>query len=89
MDVILNVYDLSDNSCLYPIGLGAYHTGVEISGVEYTYAHVMDGTGVCLHDPKGAPGCLYRESLVLGKTRKSSAEVQRTIDQLRENWRGV
>ena len=31
-DVIVNVYDLVENNdMLYPLGLGAYHSGVEIN----------------------------------------------------------
>lgn len=42
--VILNVYDLSPaNDCLYPVGCGLHHTGVEISGTEYSFA---SGAGV-------------------------------------------
>lgn len=37
MDVKLNVYDLSEaNGLLQPIGVGFYHSGVEINGREYT-----------------------------------------------------
>lgn len=35
--VFLNVYDLADNSMTDFLGLGAYHSGVEIKGLEYTY----------------------------------------------------
>jgi len=40
-EVILNVYDLASDSLgktiFSMVGLGFYHTGVEINGVEYTY----------------------------------------------------
>ena len=36
--VVLNVYDLSlANRFLFRFGIGAYHSGVEIEGVEYTF----------------------------------------------------
>lgn len=45
--VILNVYDLSPmNQHLYSLGLGAYHSGLEVHGTEYSF-----GGG-----PEGAPG---------------------------------
>lgn len=48
--VILNVYDLTPmNEWVHPIGLGAYHSGIEISGREYTYA---GGGGIFNHDPR-------------------------------------
>ena len=38
MTVKLNVYDLVPaNGFLYGIGMGFYHSGVEINGQEYTY----------------------------------------------------
>ena len=37
-EVYLNVYDLNDNNeYLYHIGLGFYHTGVQIGREEYTF----------------------------------------------------
>ena len=51
-EVILNVYDLSPNSTSKSImsvfGIGFYHSGVEINGVEYTYGgnFTHNGTGV-------------------------------------------
>ena len=51
-EVILNVYDLSPESgtvsLLQKLGLGFYHSGVEINGVEYTYGGNFShsGTGV-------------------------------------------
>lgn len=38
--VYLNVYDLHPdmNRYAYAVGFGLYHSGVEISGTEYTFA---------------------------------------------------
>ena len=36
--IYLNIYDLSPiNYYLQSIGLGAYHTGVQIGNIEYSY----------------------------------------------------
>ena len=36
--VILNMYNLSPmNNCLYPIGLGIHHSGIELSGSKYAF----------------------------------------------------
>lgn len=35
--VSLHVYDLADNSMTDFMGLGAYHSGIEIKGLEYTF----------------------------------------------------
>ena len=51
-EVILNVYDLSPESnfigVLQKVGVGFYHSGVEINGLEYTYGgnFTHSGTGV-------------------------------------------
>jgi len=37
-EVFLNVYDLHENNdTFYPIGLGFYHSGVQIGRDEYTF----------------------------------------------------
>lgn len=47
------VYDLhQSNSWLQHIGLGAYHSGLEISGVEYTFSEA----GVGQHPPRQIAG---------------------------------
>ena len=52
--VVLNIYDLSPaNDYLYPIGFGLHHSGVEILGVEYSFA---SGGGIFESSPKVAPG---------------------------------
>ncbi|CAM9205349.1 unnamed protein product [Ectocarpus sp. 8 AP-2014] len=51
--VQLNVYDLHEsNSWLQHIGLGAYHSGLEIGGVEYTFSEA----GVGQHPPRQIAG---------------------------------
>jgi hypothetical protein len=56
--VYLNVYDLSDqNQYLYWAGVGVYHTGVEVYGIEYAYGgHDYDVSGVFATNPRAAPG---------------------------------
>lgn len=41
--VYLNVYDLHENNdMLYPIGLGLFHSGVQVGNVEYTFGKYAD-----------------------------------------------
>jgi len=45
----LNIYHLNpNNSFLYKIGLGFYHTGIEVNGMEYSFggSPYASGTGV-------------------------------------------
>ena len=73
--VKVNVYTLGDhelNSALTSLfGSGAYHTGVEISGVEYAFRGGDGaGTGVFTHTPRQLPegfeGAVFKESVDRG-----------------------
>jgi len=82
--VVLNIYDLSPaNDYLYPIGFGLHHSGVEILGVEYSFA---SGGGIFESRPKVAPGAKFRESLEIGSFGGGSAEVQSAISNLRSDF---
>ena len=60
-------------------GFGAYHTGVEIGGTEYTFA---GGAGIFSMPPRDAPGAVYRESILVG-TIDSQAVLSRAIENCR------
>jgi len=80
--VYLNVYDLSPaNDCLHPAGMGLHHSGVEISGVEYSFG---SGGGIYEAVPReGAPGARFRERLELGSYEGGSTELRTALDELR------
>lgn len=82
--VVLNVYDLIDNEYLYPWGLGAYHSGVQVGNREYTYA---GGSGVFAMEPKTAPGARFRESIELGHFTGSYTQLERALDDLKREFR--
>jgi hypothetical protein len=87
--VILNVYDITwANALLSPVGLGVHHTGVEVYGREYSYGRSTSGTGVFEVIPKKCAPHIFRESIVLGTTRMSQAEIQRLIVTLSGDWQG-
>jgi len=47
---VLNVYDLvKQNEYLHHVGFGAYHSGVQINSVEYTFG---GGSGVFYHEAR-------------------------------------
>ncbi|XP_071700095.1 uncharacterized protein [Rutidosis leptorrhynchoides] len=67
--VYLNVYDIvsSINSCISWTGLGAFHTGLEVHGVEYGFgSHQESESGVFEIEPKKCPGFTFRESMLIG-----------------------
>ena len=83
---LLNIYDLHEyNQHLYGLGLGMYHSGVEIGGVEYTFS---SGSGVFNHAPRAAGGAKFRETVNLG-TLASSSAVGTAIEELRHEFRGT
>ncbi|KAK9809843.1 hypothetical protein WJX72_000250 [[Myrmecia] bisecta] len=93
--VCLNVYDIGSddnhwNSWIYCLGLGVFHSGVEIHGIEYAYGgHEYDAPGIFATDPKAAPGpVVFRESVVVGETDLSPEEVQQVVQSLGEEFRG-
>jgi len=66
--VLLHIYDLSplNQPALDHVGCGIYHSGVEVAGVEYTFA---SGAGVFTDMPKQAQGAVYSHSVNLGEVR--------------------
>lgn len=87
--VVLNVYDLGEpgtNDFLFPIGLGLYHSGVQIGNYEeYTFA---SGGGIFSHPPKKAMGATFRESVDLGTYTGSSNDLHDVIEDLRTQFKG-
>eukprot|EP00924_Labyrinthula_sp_SR-Ha-C_P010081 maker-scaffold_40-snap-gene-1.49-mRNA-1 protein AED:0.33 eAED:0.33 QI:91/1/1/1/1/1/2/102/211 len=89
MDVILNVYDLNaTNFVLYPLGLGFYHTGIEINGEEYTFA---GGGGIFPHKAKSPPlegnqkDLNLRESILLGQFTGGTQGLQQSLNKLKDS----
>ncbi|CAN0149629.1 unnamed protein product, partial [Ectocarpus sp. 12 AP-2014] len=77
-------YDLSPvNEFGHPIGLGVFHSGLEVDGREYTFA---GGGGIFDHDPRKAPGARFREAVHMGSFTGGSSSLSRAIDSLREEF---
>lgn len=57
------------NSGLHSMGTGAYHVGVEVNGVEYSFGacEVPGHTGVFSCMPKRSPGYQYRTTIDFGE----------------------
>jgi len=89
-EIILNVYDLSpdQNAYLNPLGLGFYHTGIEIGGFEYQYGGNPDvsRSGVFQHAPLNVAGATYRESFLLGIV-KDLRTAHAALDVVKEQFR--
>jgi len=86
--VYLNVYHLDDgwqrtNRNLFGIG-GAFHAGVEVFGVEWTFGC----EGVCSGTPRCHRVHVFQESVLMGETECSREVVADIIRQLTCHWRG-
>ncbi|KAK9145010.1 hypothetical protein Sjap_004913 [Stephania japonica] len=60
--VNLNVYDLHPiNGSIYWLGLGLYHSGIQVHGVEYEFGgHVSPSTDIFRGKPRECPGLTFR-----------------------------
>ncbi|XP_047327421.1 deSI-like protein At4g17486 [Impatiens glandulifera] len=88
--VYLNVYDLTPiNGYAYWFGLGVYHSGVQVNGVEYAFgAHERPTTGIFEVEPKKCPGFTFRKSILIGKTDMDPKEVRSLMEKLADEYSG-
>ena len=92
IEIILNVYDLSpqstQSSILNSFGMGFYHTGIEIDGLEYSYGgnFTHSGTGVFTAAPLNVDGAIYKSSYLMGVVRDFS-KLHYAIDQVKNEFR--
>lgn len=93
--VFLRIYDLGNtflsrlhNSVLK--SFGAFHTGVEVYGHEWSFGNASNtwATGITSCMPGCNPDHSFRETLVMGVTHCSSAEVVRILESMTFEWRG-
>ncbi|OIW16948.1 hypothetical protein TanjilG_08338 [Lupinus angustifolius] len=88
--VYLNVYDLTQiNVYAYWFGLGVYHSGVQVHGVEYAFgAHEYPSTGIFEGEPKKCEGFRFRKTILIGKTDMVPGEVRGVMEELAAEYRG-
>ncbi|XP_052175653.1 deSI-like protein At4g17486 [Diospyros lotus] len=88
--VYLNVYDLTSiNGYTYWLGLGVYHSGVQVHGVEYAFgAHEYPTTGIFEGEPRQCDGFTFRKAVLIGWTEMGPAEVRAVMEELAEEYKG-
>ncbi|KAL7099622.1 hypothetical protein ACP275_09G096200 [Erythranthe tilingii] len=88
--VHLNVYDLTPiNGYAYWLGLGVYHSGIQVHGVEYAFgAHDYPTTGIFEGEPKQCEGFTFRKSILIGWTDLSCGDVRKVMEGLAHKYRG-
>ncbi|XP_076920523.1 deSI-like protein At4g17486 [Bidens hawaiensis] len=89
--VYLNVYDLTSmNGYAYWLGLGVYHSGVQVHGVEYAFGcHEQSTTGIYEGEPKQCEGFTFRKQILIGWTEKKLTQVRRIMEDLAEDYKGI
>ncbi|KAL3538945.1 hypothetical protein ACH5RR_002311 [Cinchona calisaya] len=88
--VYLNVYDLTPiNGYFYWAGIGVFHTGVEVHGIEYAFgAHSHPASGVFEVEPCRCPGFKFRKSIFIGTTYMDPIQVRDFIEQQSAYYNG-
>ncbi|KAA8526033.1 hypothetical protein F0562_007867 [Nyssa sinensis] len=86
----LNVYDLTPiNNYLYWFGLGIFHSGIEVHGLEYGFgAHEYPTSGVFEVEPRSCPGFIFRRSVLLGSIDMSRSEFRSFMEHLSAKYHG-
>lgn len=89
--VYLNVYDLIEqNYYTYWLGVGIFHSGVEVHGIEYAFGgHEYDAPGVFATNPREAPGAVtWREAVLVGETSLSASQVHEAVQAMGQEYKG-
>ncbi|KAG1048204.1 hypothetical protein G6F43_009386 [Rhizopus delemar] len=94
--ITLNVYDILQPGFLtnvgYVLGIGVYHTGVEIGKKEYCFGghNYENHTGVFVVQPKIGPHDVpYKQSIHMGYSKLSQKEIEKVISELSDEYMGT
>ena len=73
------------NDSTYQFGFGAFHSGVEIFGREFTFAK----GGIFYTPPREVPPpAKFRESIVMGTVNMNPRDLDYLLDELRKEFKG-
>jgi len=96
--VVLNIYNLGTsgrghalNLLLRPLGTGVFHCGVQVYGREWSYADSpmtspRQVTGIFCSIPCHCEGHTFSQSVSMGQTGASEADVLQLLRLLRASW---
>ncbi|CAO3617206.1 unnamed protein product [Cunninghamella blakesleeana] len=95
--VFVNVYDMLEPSFLtsfgyYALGIGIYHSGVEICGKEYCFGghEYKNITGVFAVEAKsGPPGLSFKQSISIGYTQLTNDQIHKVIQDISKEYVGT
>jgi len=98
--VFLNIYDVSQDSYVQRINTflahklspmkfgGMFHVGVEVDGLEWSFGHCVEGTGVCWDKPKTRQDHHFRETVEMGVVVMTLSEYAQVIRDLKTEYKG-
>ncbi|GFY89676.1 PPPDE putative thiol peptidase family protein [Actinidia rufa] len=88
--VYVNVYDLTPvNGYFHWAGLGVFHSGVEVHGVEYGFgAHDYPTSGVFEVEPRKCLGFKFRKSIFIGMMYLNPIQVREFMEYQSLNYNG-
>lgn len=92
-EVALSIYELPGTSALNAMtrlaGMGgAYHVGVEVYWLEWSFGWCESGSGVYMVFPGASTLGRYVERVPLGHTSLSAREVVKALEGMRQAWHG-
>lgn len=92
-EVALSVYELHGTGAINYLtsatGMGgAYHVGVEVYGLEWSFGGADVGTGIYMVHPQQSTLGTFYERIALGKTMISPERVLEILGEQRRIWRG-
>jgi len=95
--VMLHIYDLSTDPDVVAVnrvlrsvlGTGAFHCGVEVYFKEWSFRYCRIGTGVFWESPRRCPHASYCDSIFMGNTLMSEAEVYDLLQVMALDWQGT
>ena len=83
--VVLNVYRMNAGAeWLESLGIGLYHSGLEVHGKEWTFS----SGGVFSHAPREPGMVQFSHAVVIGEVRLSSKQVEDAVSRLRADYAG-
>ena len=82
-NIYLNVYDIHPiNNYIWNIGLGTYHSAIEIYKKEYTF----NKNGIIKIKAKSLSEIPLRQSILIGNTNKLEDEIDTIVNSMNYNF---